>query len=198
MKKKLSLFFAVVALLLTGQTAVAQTFVVDNLSFTVTDADAKKVSVSKADGISGNVVIPASVTNEGVTYDVTSVPNQAFYNCSAITGITIPASVESVGSLAFQATALTSITIEDSETALTWSGNFYNPLYYMNANYTLYLGRDLTTDDDRSYFPGATSVVIGDKVNTINNYLFKDASKLQVLDMPQAQPPYGREGQPRG
>ena len=183
MKKKLSLFFAVVALLLTGQTAVAQTFVVDNLSFTVTDADAKKVSVSKADGISGNVVIPASVTNEGVTYDVTSVPNQAFYNCSAITGITIPASVESVGSLAFQATALTSITIEDSETALVWSGGYYHPLFNLSTSYELYLGRDLTTEGDRSYFPGAMSVVIGDKVTTINNELFKGASKLATVKM---------------
>ena len=183
MKKKLSLFFAVVALLLTGQTAVAQTFVVDNLSFTVTDADAKTVSVSKADGISGNVVIPASVTNEGVTYDVTSVPNQAFYNCSAITGITIPASVESVGSLAFQATALTSITIEDSETALVWSGGYYHPLYNLSTSYELYLGRDLTTEGDRSYFPGAMSVVIGDKVTTINKELFKGASKLATVKM---------------
>ena len=96
MKKKLSFFFAVLALLLTGQTATAQTFVVGDLSFTVTDADAKTVSVSKTDGITGNVVIPPSVSNESVTYAVTSVAENCFTS-TAITAVTIPASVTSLG-----------------------------------------------------------------------------------------------------
>ena len=113
---------------------------------------------------------------------LTAIPEKAFVNCSALTSITIPASVESVGSQAFQGTALTSITIEDSETALVWSGGYYHPLYNLTS-YELYLGRNLTPEGDRSYFPGATSVVIGDKVTTINNELFKGASKLATVTM---------------
>ena len=183
MKKKLSFFFAALALLLTGQTAVAQTFTVGDLSFTVTDAGAKTVSVSKTDGISGNVVIPSSVTYEGDPYSVTAIPNDAFYNCSAITGITIPASVESVGAWAFGGTALTSITIEDSETNLWWNGASSHPLIGMSENYTLYLGRNLQTESDEKYFENATSVTIGDKVTTINKKLFEGASKLASVTM---------------
>ena len=139
MKRKLSFFFAVLALLLTGQTATAQTFVVGDLSFTVTDAGAKTVSVSKTDGISGNVVIPSSVTYEGDPYSVTAIPNDAFYSS--------------------------------------------HPLSGMSENYTLYLGRNLQTEDERNYFPGATSVTIGDKVTYINNELFGNASKLASVTM---------------
>ena len=43
----------------------AQTFTVDDLTFTVTDADAKTVSVKKTAATTGDLVIPSSVTNIG-------------------------------------------------------------------------------------------------------------------------------------
>ena len=60
----------------------AQTFTVDDLSYTVTDADAKTVSVKKTDATTGELVIPSSVTNENVIYSVTRIDAEAFKNSS--------------------------------------------------------------------------------------------------------------------
>ena len=156
----------------------AQTFTVDNLSYTVTGAET--VSVSKTAGLTGDVNIPSSVDYEDVTYAVTAIPENAFGN-TAITSVTIPASVVSVGARAFQVChSLTSIVIEDSETPLKWLGGMYMPLYNMStsSSYDVYLGRNLEVSDVRCYFPFATSVTIGDKVTTINESLFRYAAKL--------------------
>ena len=156
----------------------AQTFTGDNLSYTVTGAET--VSVSKTAGLTGDVYIPSSVVYEDVTYAVTAIPENAFGN-TAITSVTIPASVVSVGARAFQVChSLTSIVIEDSETPLKWLGGMYMPLYNMStsSSYDVYLGRDLEVSDVRCYFPFATSVTIGDQVTTINASLFQSAAKL--------------------
>ena len=161
----------------------AQTFTQDNLSYTVTGEGA--VSVVKTDGLTGDVFIPASVTNDEVTYAVTSIPDNAF-SYSGITSINIPASVGSVGQDAFyNCGALTSITIEESETPLQWGGSdaSYHPLRDVSSNYTLYLGRDLSTPGARCYFPGATDVVIGDNVTTINEKLFQGATMLTSVTL---------------
>ena len=164
----------------------AQTFTVDDLSYTVTDADAKTVSVKKTDATTGELVIPSSVTYQEETYAVTAIPQRAFAS-TGITSITIPASVLNVEGYAFEnCHALTAITIEDSETALGWNGSndgIYHPLYAVTANYTLYLGRNLKTKGNRCYFVGATSVEIGDEVTTINASLFDGASMLASVTM---------------
>ena len=57
-----------------GSSAWAQTFTQGDLKFTVTDADAKTVSVAKASNdITGEVVLPSTVTYGGVDYTVTTI-----------------------------------------------------------------------------------------------------------------------------
>ena len=64
-----------------------------------------------------SVTIPSTVDYNGITYNVTSIGNDAFYDCSALTSITIPNSVTSIGNYAFcNCYALTSVTIGDSVT----------------------------------------------------------------------------------
>ena len=161
------------------------TFTQGDFTYTVTDEVNHKVSIAKADEatLTGALVIPSSVTYESVIYAVTSIADNAFAS-TGITSITIPASVQSVGQSAFyDCDALTAITIDDSETALAWASGYYNPLLEVHANYTLYLGRDLTTTENLCYFPGATTVEIGDQVTTVNPSLFDGASKLASVTM---------------
>ena len=69
--------------------------------------------------VSGAVVIPSSVTNNGTTYSVTSIGYSAFYSCSGLTSITIPNSVTSIGNYAFyECSSLTSVTIGNSVTSI--------------------------------------------------------------------------------
>lgn len=49
----------------------------------------------------GRLQIPATVTHDGVTYSVTSIANNAFRGCDALTAVDIPGSVATVGFTAF-------------------------------------------------------------------------------------------------
>ena len=51
--------------------------------------------------LSGALTIPSSVTNEGITYSVTSIGDEAFFFCYALTSVTIHNSVTSIGDNAF-------------------------------------------------------------------------------------------------
>ena len=59
------------------------------------------VDVAGDNSVSGAVVIPSSVTNNGTTYSVTSIGYSAFYSCSGLTSVTIPNSVTSICHYAF-------------------------------------------------------------------------------------------------
>ena len=51
---------------------------------------------------SGTLIIPSKVTCNGVTYNVTSIGNRAFYKCTGLTGsLSIPNSITSIGKDAF-------------------------------------------------------------------------------------------------
>ena len=63
----------------------------------------------------GNLIIPSTVSNGGVTYSVCDIGDDAFYVCSGLTSITIPNSVTMIGSFAFYGcSGLTSVTIPNS------------------------------------------------------------------------------------
>ena len=84
-------------------------------------SDAKLASVTNtiSDDLSGAREIPSVVESEGNSYKVYSIGNQAFYNCSSLTSITIPEGVTSIGSEAFQyCRSLTEITLPSTLTSI--------------------------------------------------------------------------------
>ena len=71
------------------------------------------------DEYSGSIIIPATVTYEGVNYSVTSIGECAFMYCYSLTSITLPESVTSIGDGAFEhCESLTSITLPEGLTSI--------------------------------------------------------------------------------
>ena len=106
MKKSLFLLFTALLPLV----ASAYDLEIDGIYYNITSNT--DVEVTSGGSYSGSITIPSTVTNNGVAYSVTSIGNKAFYGCSSLTAITIPASVKSIGWYTFaDCSRLTSITI---------------------------------------------------------------------------------------
>ena len=89
----------------------------DNIRYALKDGEA--VVVGQSINLIGEVVLPASVTYNGNTYNVTSIGTNAFALCYALTSINIPDSVTSIGNQAFyNCSSLTSITIPEGVTSI--------------------------------------------------------------------------------
>ena len=97
------------------------TFEVDSKCYRVMDESSLSVMANSDEGIlySGDVVIPDSVTYEGMSFAVTGIESNAFDGCFELTSITIPNSVETIGEQAFQGcTGLTNETIGSGVTTI--------------------------------------------------------------------------------
>ena len=128
----------------------------DGLEFSIVDGTA---TVTGYTGTETKVIIPAKITYDGKTYNVTSIGENAFFNCTILTSINIPNSVTSIGKMAFyDCTNLTSITIPESVTSI---GN--------------YAFRDCKK---------LTSITIPDSVTTIGAEAFAWCSSLTSITIP--------------
>ena len=187
-------FFFLLALVAGAGTMFAQV-TIDGLNYNLNET-AKTAEVAGSSSVSGDLVIPSSVTYNSVTYSVTSIGNYAFYECSSFTSITIPNSVTSIGESAFRGcSSLTSVTIPNSVTsigeeafsgcsglnsvhisdiaawcAISFSTYNTNPLGYAH---NLYLNGELVTD-----------LVIPNSVTSIGDYAFKDCTSLTSVTIP--------------
>lgn len=70
--------------------AAAYDFTVDGVYYNITGDNTVEVTskTTSSGGYTGEVTVPASVTNGGVNYQVTAVGDKAFYVCSNVTGVT--------------------------------------------------------------------------------------------------------------
>ena len=112
------LFFTL--LLFATMAGYAYDFKYGNLYYNITSNEVPyTVEVSDAISSSITVTISETVTYNGTTYSVTSIGDDAFFDCRSLTSITIPNSVTSIGDRAFAyCSSLTSITIGNSVTSI--------------------------------------------------------------------------------
>jgi len=155
-----------------------------------------------------SITIPNSVTTIGesaffrctgltsvtIGSGVTSIGENAFERCTGLTSVTIPNSVTSIGDYAFNGcTGIKNVRIEDGDTKLNLGKNGFKGLFYYCPLESLYLGRNLNYSEyyGDGYSPFAqittlTSVTIGDNVNSLNTFLFKDCSNLNAITIPES------------
>ncbi len=125
----------------------------DGLIYVIVDGNA--VVTGHTNELSNNVVISSTITINGITYNVTSIGDYAFYGCSSLTSITIPNNVTSIGDYAFYGcSSLTSITIPNSVTSI--------------GDYAFY------------YCYSLTSIVIPNSVTSIGDYAFYYCYSLTI------------------
>ena len=132
--------------------------------------------------VSGDVVIPSSVTNNGTTYSVTSIGDRAFYYCSGLTSVTIPNGVTSIGNYAFyECRSLTSVTIPNSVTSIgEWA------FTYCISLTSVTIPNSVTSIGDRAFYycSGLTSVTIPNSVTSIGGSAFYGCSGLTSVTIP--------------
>ena len=130
------------------------------LYYTITSDNTVEVAYhGNINYVSGDVVIPSSVINNGTTYSVTSIGEWAFAACSSLISVTIPNSVTSIGNYAFDwCNSLTSVTIGNSVTSIG--------------------------DDAFISCSGLTSITIPNSVTSIGNMAFAYCSGLTSVTLP--------------
>lgn len=143
---------------------------VNNIYYYIIDDNSLEVSDNGSNSYSGNVTIPARVTIDGKTYQVTKIGPYAFYYCDNLVKVNMPNTIKSIDRYAFSyCSKLKSITIPESvtridDTAIGW----YPYLEHINFN--------AISCDDFSKPDNATSInpdvdrpetIFGDKVQRI-------------------------------
>lgn len=186
----------ITALLLLCNTMLsAHTFVTDGVAYLVLDNVTNTVEVTHGPLYGGNVAIPETVTNNGITYNVTSIGNGAFARCLQLADVYVPASVSRIGNNAFYESSLKSITICGALKGIgeyafyccntlaavhisdlaAWCGidfgNAYsNPLYYAK---NLYLDKEKVS-----------SIVISGGATKIKDYAFYGCKCVTSVTIP--------------
>ena len=94
-------------------------FVVGNLKYRVTSQTENTVEVmGYQTAPTGALTIPANVTYNEVTYTVTGIKEQVFANCSALTSVSLPDGLTSIGNAAFRYSGLTTASIGNGVTTI--------------------------------------------------------------------------------
>jgi len=120
------------------------------------------------------------------TATVTSIPDDAFYNCANLTSITIPDTVTSIGLRAFIfCTGLTSITIPNSVTSSIGDSTFHDCTSLTSVT----IGNSVTAIGHNAFTRTAlTSVTIPNSVTSIGQNAFQNCTNLTLVTLERWRP----------
>ncbi|MBO7143776.1 MAG: leucine-rich repeat domain-containing protein [Salinivirgaceae bacterium] len=122
--------------------ALAQTFTVDGLNYTIIDGTTN-VSVAKGSTeLTGELSIPITVENDGIIYNVTNIVADAFKDCGNLITVIVPNSVTNIGLGAFSGcSSLVSISLPFvGDKAQSATDNSQQPLGHIFGTNTYFGG----------------------------------------------------------
>jgi len=215
----LFIFVASILVLPKVNAAINDTFTIGGLKYTVyTEEPADQtgtVSVkAQSTEISGDIVIPAFVSNHGISYSVSILPSLAFSGCTNLTGVVIGNNVKKIGGDAFtgcnrlinatignsvteidfQAFAwcsdLKSVTIPDSVTKIN-----YNAFAWCGSLASIVIPDSVTFIGDYAFHEGhsLTSVTLSKNITEMGTHVFNSCVNLESVKIPDTftfLPPY--------
>ena len=154
---KKTILLVLIALVTMG--AKAYDFSVDGVYYNVIDKSGKMVEVTKGDAkYSGSVTIPATVSNDGVTYTVARIGSEAFRECTNLESVTLGSKVETIDYCAFyNCSSLSEINLNDQI-----------------VSYGAYAFQNCTS---------LTSVVIGSKVDEMGGAVFDGCINIKTVEI---------------
>ena len=142
--------------------ASAYDFEVDGIYYGY-NTDSQTAYVTNGDQkYSGSVIIPASVTFNGRTLNVTSIGQKAFYRCYGVESVSLPNSITRIESSAFEGCGLKSVNISKGLTTIESFAFSYSYL---------------------------TKVYIPNSVTIIDGFAFQPCSQLETLIIEDSETP---------
>lgn len=179
-------------------TADAYDFVVDGLYYNILQNVDSSVEVTNRtsdsslqigdNSYSGDIVIPANVTYNGITYTVVQIKNDAFAECDNLNSVTCPATLESIGCGAFSRSALKKIELNEGLVMIGYGAfsntelsELYIPKTVTRLSWKHYWNVWYLLEDMDSFVPSTTKIT----VHPDNpNYVISDGA-LYTKDMKQ-------------
>ena len=190
-------FFMSLAMVLCALSASAYDFMVDSIAYDIVNET--EVSVTSENSSSPRysllnvAVIPSTVTNQGVTYTVTSIGANAFRGTTSLRSVTLPPTITAIGDSAFyQCSTLAEVHISSLEAwcDINFVKGFNNPVYYARHLFLndqeiteLVIPEGVTEIKDYAFYfcTAFTSVIIPDCVTSIGNYAFGYCSNMTSI-----------------
>ena len=193
MKKLLLLLLT---LLLLPMAVSAKDVEIDGIYYRLNSDSRAAFVISHPNKYSDDIVIPSTVYYDGINYNVTEIDDEAFIDCSDLTSVVIPSSVELILSNPFQGcSSLASIVVDegnrwydsrDNCNAIVIKRGDSRPVNMLIAGCknTLIPSSVTSIDDDAFSGSGLTSITIPSSVTSIGWSAFSNCSSLESVTIP--------------
>ena len=164
--------------------AAAYDFTVDGVYYNITGDNTVEVTskTTSSGGYTGEVTVPATVTNGGVNYQVTAVGDKAFYVCSNVTAVHLPATITSIGENAFyRCTKMADVNIPDGVVTIA-----YRAFDECKALTTVTIPSSVVSIGNMAFYQciAMTQVNFNEGLQTIGTSVFDSCFALAQVEIP--------------
>lgn len=88
---------------------------IDGINYSLRESTKEAIVIRRVNKYSGSIVIPTTVSYNDITYKVTSIDTDAFFECINLTSVVLPSSLTHIDERAFAGcTSLTFVNIPNS------------------------------------------------------------------------------------